>query len=198
MGLSLGEIRDALDRPGASLEQVLTLQIARLRDRIQAEEELLARLETLASRLRDGDGEGDVPLRELARSVGETVRLDRYYTPEQLEALDRRARELGSDAIRAVEERWQELYRGFGRALTRGMAPDHPVVGALAREALELIRLFTGGDPGIAASLQSLYREEDHRRVAGHHGMDIPPEVWEFAQRAMAVARAEEGASGPS
>lgn len=196
LGLSLEEIQGALDQPGTSLEQVLSLQIRRLRDRIRAEEELLSRLESLARRLRDG--EADIPLRELARSVGEVVRLDRYYTPEQLEMLDRRARELGPDAIQAAQDRWRELYRDFGRALTRGMAPDHPEVEALAREALGLIDLFTGGDPGVAASLRALYREEGHQRVAGQHGMDVPLEVWEFAGRAMAAARGEEGATGPS
>ncbi|HSG48900.1 MAG TPA: MerR family transcriptional regulator [Longimicrobiales bacterium] len=196
LGLSLEEIRAALDRPGASLEQVLALQMERLRRRIRDEEELLARLESLAERLRRD--EADVSLRELARSVGETVRLERYYTTEQLQALDRRARELGPEAILASQSRWEEIFRGFGRAVTRGMPLDHPEVEALAREALALIRRFTGGDPEIAASLGALYREEGHQRVAEQHGMSIAPEVWAFAQRAMAAAAGADGASEPS
>lgn len=188
LGLSLEEIRAALDREEQSLAAVLALQIRRLRTRIQAEESLLARLEALLERL--DAGEADVGLRELATSVGETVRLERYYTPDQLDLLAERERSLGPEALRDAARRWQEVFRGFARAVKRGMAPDHPEVQAVAREALSLVEMFTGGDPGIAASLQSLYREEGHRRVAGQHGMEIPPQVWAFAQEAMAAARA--------
>ena len=190
LGLSLEEIREALDQPGASLEQVLALQIRRLRARIREEEALLTRLEHLAKRLEDR--KEDVPLRDLVRSVGETVRLERYYTPEQLGTLERRARELGAEAIQDAQSRWEAVFTGFGQALRRGMGPDHPEVEALAREALGLIRRFTGGDPGIAASLQALYREEGHQRVTAQHGMSIPPETWAFAQQAMAAARSRD------
>lgn len=187
LGLSLAEIRAALDESGQSLEGVLALQIRRLRERIQAEEALLARLESLLERL--GTGAADVGLRELARSVGETVRLERYYTPEQMATLAERERALGPEALDDAQRRWEEVFRGLARALKRGMTADHPEVEALARDALSLVEMFTGGDPAIAASLRSLYREEGHQRVVGRHGMEIPQEVWAFAQAAMAAAR---------
>jgi len=183
LGLSLEEIRDALDRPGQTLEGVLLLQIRRLRERIAEEEALCLRLESLLDRLESGSD--DVTVRELVRSVGETLRVERYFTPDQLATLQVRAQELGPKAIRDGEAAWQEVFEGFGRALKRGMAPDHPDVVALAARARELVRAFTGGDPAMDESVRTLYREEGHERVLSQQGMELPPGVWEFAQRAM-------------
>jgi MerR family transcriptional regulator, thiopeptide resistance regulator len=44
--------------------------------------------------------------------------------------------------------------------MTNGTDPASESVQALARRWLELIQEFTGGDPGIEKSLNTMYREE--------------------------------------
>lgn len=185
LGLSLDEIREALDRPGQTLESVLELQVRRLRERIAHEETLCQRLEEMLARLRRD--ERDVGLGELARSVGETLRMERYFTAEQLASLEERAREMGSEALDAGQASWAELFEEFARAMKRGMPVDHPEVEAMAARARGLVQAFTGGDPALADSVRRLYRDEGPDRVLGQHGMSLPPGVWEYAQKAMAA-----------
>lgn len=185
LGLSLDEIRDALDRPGQTLEAVLELQVRRLGESIARQEGLRRQLQEMLGRLRGGDGE--VGLGDLAKSVGETVRMDRYFTPEQLASLQERAGEIGAEAMEAGQASWAELFEGFTRAMKRGMPVDHPEVEALARRARDLVQAFTGGDPALAESVRTLYRREGPDRVLGQHGMSLPAGVWEYAQAAMAT-----------
>jgi hypothetical protein len=64
-----------------------------------------------------------------------------------------------------------------------------PEVQALARRSRELVAVFTGGDPRIAASLEHMWRKEGPER--GSRGM-VSREVAEYMQRALAVDRARE------
>jgi hypothetical protein len=59
-------------------------------------------------------------------------------------------------------------------------------VQALARRSDELIEMFTGGDPGIRASLQRLYEDQGPERAS--RGM-ATPELQEYLRRAHAARR---------
>jgi hypothetical protein len=107
--------------------------------------------------------------------------MERYYTPEQLEQLEQRRQALGPEAIEAVQREWAELYAEVERHIAAGTDPAAPEVQALAHRSDELIEQFTGGDPGIRASLQRLYDEEGPERAS--HGM-VKPEVMEYMRRA--------------
>src|SRR5437660_9091460 len=52
LGFSLDEVRDCLDRPGFSPLEVIAVHVARLREQIELQRKLCARLETLAVSLR--------------------------------------------------------------------------------------------------------------------------------------------------
>jgi DNA-binding transcriptional MerR regulator len=188
MGLSLDEIRASLDGDAGSLQEILDLQIRRLRTRIQAEEKLCEDLESLRDRLASGDEE--VGLGELAESVGRTVRLEAYYTQAQLDTLERRAAAMGQDRIRDAQEEWSRIFRTYGEAMARGKPADHPDVLALARRSRELVSLFTGGDAGIRASLDTMFRTEDPERMMTQHGMPMAPGLWAYIQEAAAALAA--------
>ena len=89
---------------------------------------------------------------------------ERYYTPDQLEALERRREELGAEQIRAIEHEWAELSAQIRAKRDAGVDPSDPEVRALAERWASLtdrtIAGFTGGDQGIAESLGRMYREE--------------------------------------
>jgi len=49
---------------------------------------------------------------------------------------------------------------------TNGTDPSDPAVQALVTRSGELIQMFTGGDPGIAASLKRMYEQEGPQRAS--------------------------------
>ena len=89
---------------------------------------------------------------------------DKYYTEEQRQKIEERGRQLGPEAIRAAEKEWPELIAKVRAEMEKGTDPASETVQALARRWMELVQSFTGGDPGIAQSLGTMYREEEGLR----------------------------------
>lgn len=83
--------------------------------------------------------------------------MKQYYTEEQLNDL----RQRWSPEVQAESERnWAELVRDVEAAIARGDAPESETGLRLARRKQELIGQFTGGDPGLTASLQKLQADK--------------------------------------
>lgn len=189
LGFTLEQIRELLDRrggDGASHLHVLELHLARLREQIRRQQLLCGRLERIAERLRAAE---EVSAEELIQSIEAMTMFEKYYTPEQLEQLAKRREALGEERIREVEAEWPRLMEEVRTEMEKGTDPSDPRVQALARRWRALIEEFTGGDPGIAASLNRMYEQEDTI-----HGMDVAPmrAMGEYIGRALAAARERE------
>jgi hypothetical protein len=91
---------------------------------------------------------------------------EKYYTPEQLQQLEERRQQLGPEQIKAVEDEWKQLYAQVREHREQGTDPADPAVQRLVTRSGELIQMFTGGDPGIAASLKRMYEEEGSARAS--------------------------------
>src|SRR4028118_1419848 len=104
LGLSLDQIRGFLDEEGPSPTRVIELHIARLKERIEAERKLCERLESVAAFLatREASG-GAASTQRFVDTVMEVTKMseniEKHYTAEQLEQLDRRKQELGQERI---------------------------------------------------------------------------------------------------
>ena len=181
IGLGLAEIKECLDRPDATLDGALQMQL----DKIDEEIGRQAELRTLVVRLRDRlASPGGVTVDELSRTIEITLRNRRYFSPEELGKLEGRAREVGAEGMRAAGEAWEELFAAFRDAMERGVAPDAPEVRSLAGRARDLVAAFTGGDPRIASSLGEMYRSEGPQNVLGPHGFSVDDGLWSYMQRA--------------
>src|ERR671911_1289526 len=98
LGFSLREIGEYLDGADIPLRRVIELHLARLRERIELQQRLCDRLEQVAARLRSGEKISSERFVETVMEVIEmSERLDKYYTPEQLEYLEARRREVGEE-----------------------------------------------------------------------------------------------------
>jgi hypothetical protein len=86
--------------------------------------------------------------------------MEKYYTPEQLATLMARAEEIGDEHIREVEAEWPVLIAQVQAEYDAGTDPADPKVQALAQRWMELVREFTGGDPGITNSVNRMWQEE--------------------------------------
>ena len=91
---------------------------------------------------------------------------EKYYTPEQLQQLEERRRTRGDEEIKRVEDEWRDLYAQVHEHRTNGTDPSDPAVQALVTRSGELIQMFTGGDPEIAASLKRMYEQEGPQRAS--------------------------------
>jgi len=188
LGLTLDEIKEALGRPGLSLDRVLELQIERIEEQIGRQERLRDLIRHLRDRLRSAEG---VSVEELTRTIGATMRYEKYYTPAQLDQLAQRREEVGEERIRAVEREWKDLFAAFEKAMEEGRDPASEEVKALARKSASLVGEFTGGDREIRASLDTMYRTEGPQEVMAGHGMEMAPGLWEYMGRARAALERE-------
>ncbi len=186
LGLSLEQVRDALDAP--DFDPAGTVE--RQRAALDAE---AARLGALADRL---DGLGRL-LRQRARSgapitpdtflalTHAMTAIETHYTPEQLQRLADRREALGDDAIRAVEAEWPRLFEAVGAEMDAGTDPADPAVQKLVDRWDELVGMFTGGDPGLRQSLGTAVEAD---RAGTSQLMGLDPDrmraLFAYAQRA--------------
>jgi hypothetical protein len=165
---------------------VIELHLSRLRERIELERKLYDRLEEVAERLGSGE---EISSGEFIETVMEVIgmaeRLDKYYTPEQLEYLEQRRREVGDERIRQAEAEWAELIEQVRTEMEAGTDPSSERVQALAGRWMRLVDEFTGGDPGISRSVSTMWQQEPEI-----HGIDTGQmrEMMAYVSAAMAAS----------
>jgi len=184
LNLSLAEIGEILARPESSLKETIGQQISHLRERIEFQDQLVRRLEAIYQRLEHSER---VSIDQLTQLMEMMAMFEKYYSPEQMEYLEKRKQELGEKKIRAAETEWPQLIARMQDEMAKGTDPGSAEVQALARRWQELVEEFTGGDPGIAASLRNMYgQESDLRQQVG-----LEPNLMEYLGRAQAAIKKE-------
>ena len=194
LGFTLREVRGCLDRPDFPLRRVIELHLSRLRERIELERRLCDRLEEVSARLGSGEEVSSGEFVEMVMEViGMSERLEKYYTPEQLEYLEQRRREVGEERIRRAEAEWAELIEQVRAEMEAGTDPSSERVQRLARRWMGLVQEFTGGDPGIERSVGNMWRQEETI-----HGIDTGSmrEMMTYVSQAMAASKGEPEARG--
>lgn len=160
LGFTLEEVRSILDRPDPSPLDVIRLHLCRLVDQMAAQQQLYERLSILADRLT---GAEEVSAREFMETIEVMMmveNVEKYYTPEQLAELHQRQERIGPERLRQVETEWPALIAQVRVEMEQGTNPHDERVQALGRRWKALIAEFTGGNPGIERSLQTMYASE--------------------------------------
>jgi DNA-binding transcriptional MerR regulator len=164
LGFSLRDIRAWLDDPAKSARQIVDLHLARLRERIEVEQELFDRLQKLRAAL---DVSNAPPVEDVARVIAETQAVGRYFTREQRARIRERARALGPERIERGQHEWMELLADVRAAMARGDDPSSESVRVLADRWGRLVAEFTGGDRGLATGVKRAFESEQTI-----HGLD--------------------------
>jgi DNA-binding transcriptional MerR regulator len=155
LGFTLEEVRACLDGQSPSLGEALARQVQRLRADLVRRHDVLARLERLAGDVAAGRV---VDTETLLNGIEASTLMEKYLSPEQMQAIRRRGEALGPERIRAVENEWPDLIAGMRAAMQLGRDPADADVQALARRWRALVREFTGGDPGIQQATGAMFR----------------------------------------
>lgn len=179
LGFTLAEIQDCLHDPDFSPRRVLELHLQRLGEQIALQQDLRQRLAVIAEHL---DSAEEVSAQDFMDIIEGMVRMEKYYTPEQRDAIKKRAEEVGQERIKQAEAEWPELMAAVRAEMDKGTDPSDPRVQALARRWTSLVNEFTGGDAGIGKSLNTMWREE--REI---HGVETAPvrEMGAYIQKAL-------------
>jgi len=181
LGFSLAEIRVCLDADAPSLAEALVRQVDRLRDGIVRQQSLLIRLERIAQRAVGGEA---IDAETLLSSIEASTLMEKYFTPEQMQTIERRGVELGPERVRAVEQEWRTVIAGMQTAMRLEKDPASEEVQALARRWRALVREFTGGNAGIQQSANTMFREnpDEMRKRTG-----IDPQLMAYACKAIGL-----------
>jgi DNA-binding transcriptional MerR regulator len=163
-GFSLEQIHELLESRQSDAMRFIEIHIARLRSEIAARQELCTRLEAIAENYQSATAD------EFINAIEVMTMFEKYYSKEQLDTLAKRREQLGEARMREVQEQWPRLMQEVRAEMARGTDPKDPRVQALAKQWRDLIHEFTGGDPGIEASLKNLYRGES--QFAAEQGLD--------------------------
>ncbi len=166
LGFSLEEIGACLGRADFAPLKVIRLHLARLREQIELERGLCARLEALAEHL---GAAGEVSAEEFLQTIEGMTMIEQYYTPEQLETFRRRREEAaaaGVDIAKQGQEAWAKLYEDVRVLVDEGVDPSDPRAQALEARRQALVQSFTGGDKGIEESLKRLWTEQGDKLCA--------------------------------
>lgn len=181
LGLSLEQIAGVLDREGPDLAGAVRAHLARVEEDLAAQARLRDRLVRILEAL---DGDGAPSLDQLVDTIEVMTMHERYYTPEQLEQLSERAEAMGEDGMRKAEQDWADLLAEVAEEQRKGTDPGDPRMQELAGRWVALIERFTGGDPGIAASLKTMYASEGPAKAS--RGA-VSPELMAYAGEAVRI-----------
>jgi DNA-binding transcriptional MerR regulator len=157
LGLPLQEIPAALDGdPRTTLED----HLRRVEQDVERGRRLQSLLEGILARVDHASG------LDYMEAIQAMTMMDKYYTPEQLEKLERHRKELGEEAQARYHSDWDELIATAKAHYEKGTDPSDPEMQEVARRWKELIELFTQGDPELLDSLKTMYQQEGPERAS--------------------------------
>jgi DNA-binding transcriptional MerR regulator len=161
LGFSLDEIKDCLENPNFSPIAVMQKRMTQLCQQIELQQQLLRLLESISARLQTA---GEVSTNDFIKAIEVSTMTEdlfnKYYTPEQLQYLAQRKEMLGEEAMQQAQKDWQDLFAAVQAEMDKGTDPTDEKVLALARRCCELVEAFTGRNPEIRQSLNTMIQSE--------------------------------------
>ena len=186
LGFALEEVRDCLNRPGFSPLEVVRLHLARLREQIEWQRKLYARLEAVAAHFQAAEA---VSADEFLHTIEVMTMAEKYFTPGQMEKITSLRDQAGEERLRQAQEEWAALIAAVRAEMEACTDPADAKVQALARRWADKMNEVTAGDPGIEQSLKRLWEEQGDALAAQHGARYDPRPVADYITRAIAAAK---------
>ncbi len=194
LGFSLDDVRNCLDQPGFSQREVVELHLSRLREQIESQRKLCRRLETLAGQLNTAR---EVSAEEFLTTIEEITMLDtlaeKYFTPEQMNAIQEGREQAGPETLNQMQEEWAEVIALIRTEMDQGTDPAAPQVQALASRWQDLLTRSTGGDPKVQQAMKQLWEEQGDELVAKFGAKYDSRPIWGYIETAIRCGAAAAG-----
>lgn len=181
LGFSLEQIKHYLTQPESSLLEVIPQHIKRLEEQIAVQKMLCEKLSKVAESMKT---HRVVSPQEFIQLIHLTTMTENYYTSEQMAKIKAQGEKLGPEKIREVEAEWPKLIAAVKAEMDKGTPPEDPVVQKLAARWTELVEMFTGGDPGIAAGAAKMWKENGDAIRRQHPEGSPSPDMFPYIQKA--------------
>jgi DNA-binding transcriptional MerR regulator len=153
LGFGLAEIGETLASKGAALGDIITQQLAAL-DR-QAEK--TARLRAQLLQLKAKMDRGEKPeMADLLVTLELMTMYDKYFTPEELQSLDKYRQNARSD----LHTRWPELVKAMRDLMDRGVDPALADAQQLVTQWTALAEETVGNNPNLLIKMDAMTRNE--------------------------------------
>ncbi|QSQ22496.1 TipAS antibiotic-recognition domain-containing protein [Pyxidicoccus parkwayensis] len=96
-------------------------------------------------------------------------------------ARESRGEVLDDASLHEVMTEWPRVIASVREEMDRGTDPAHASVRSLAERWMELVRVFTGGDPALESWLRAMHQQEPDG--AARHGVD--PKLFRYLGKAI-------------
>ena len=186
MGFSLAEIKLCLENKDFPFQDMAKSHLQRLQIAMQSQKALYNRIESIVSALENQQA---LSVDDALETIKVIVMYEKYYTPEQIETLKTREKSMSKEDFTKIQAEWETLFKEFKTAFSAGKPITYPDVIKLGQKANALINAFTGGDPEMEKSLQSMYSTEGGHNVLAQHGVGINADEFQYLANAMKAAK---------
>lgn len=212
LGLSLDEIK-ALLRPSAN-PQSLHDVLAQQKDMMQAKraqlDGIIQAIDKAAKLLETGrcDWDSLVNVIQAIQMEQNKEWVKKYFTPEQLEQMNKLSSESYSDEARErmsarniewteadqeqASAQWAAVHADLARLAAEGADPASPEAQDLAMRHSNLITAFTGGDPEVGKGLNNWWKNhdalpEDQKPIQSPYSQEQQQEQRVWMDKALAI-----------
>lgn len=177
MKIPLKTIRSMLEDDSMTLKQTLQMQQAVLKEQLNAQQKLCARIDHLLSQLSD---QQEISLESVYETIEVIKMLEKYYTAEQMDELAKRDFHQDPDAGEKYEQAWTEVFEGLQNLQNQGVDPKDERTKEFALKAKELVQHFIGDNKGIKENMNKMYEQEGGGQMLRNHGLDVSDELFDY------------------
>ncbi|GAC1405217.1 MAG: MerR family transcriptional regulator [Chloroflexota bacterium] len=186
--LALRDLQLSLEQIGATLDAGIDLATL-MRQQLKHVEHQIAAAVQLRQRITHALDEltaGETTIDDYLQILEAMVMFEKYYTPDQLAALEERRNVLGAEGMERAQREWGELITAVRAEHAVGTDPSHPRMQELAAQWRSLMEQFTGGDAGIQQSLTKMYETEGSENAS--RGA-VDPELMAYVGKALVAGK---------
>ena len=163
IGLPLRQIKELLDRKELDLQSALRMQRRLLVDKRLQVEAAIQAIEEAEHSLKSGASPDLAALKKIIEVMERQNSMEwtkKYYSEEAQADIAERASGFTPEMQKKVEQDWKTLIADVEAAIASNSDPAGDKAKALAQRWSELVRGFTGGNPGVQQGLNKLYADK--------------------------------------
>lgn len=186
IGLPLRQIKELLDQKELDLQSALRMQRRLLVDKRLQIEAAIQAIEEAEHSLKSGAAPDLAALKKIIEVMERQNSMEwakKYYSEEAQAKIAERAASFTPEMQKKVEQDWKTLIADVETAIANKTDPTSEKAKALVQRWSELVRGFTGGNPGVHQGLNKLYADQGN--WPSTFTKPFSDEVGEYIKKAM-------------